>query len=83
VFVEAIHLDDLMLPEYLAIQCADLGAHPVFVVRSEPSVANINVAFLFPSGSPLFTFFSPLSKAHNHYLICGRRDFFGHCIAFP
>ena len=35
VLVEALHLDDLTLPEFLTLECVDVGAYPVFVVRPE------------------------------------------------
>ena len=35
VLVEASHLDDLTLPEFLALECVDVGAYPVMVVRPE------------------------------------------------
>lgn len=47
ILVEAIHLDDLRLPELLAIQCADLGAHPILVVRPE-KVSHLKLLRLKP-----------------------------------
>jgi leucyl aminopeptidase (aminopeptidase T) len=35
VLVEALHLDDLTLPEFLTLECVNVGAHPVLVVRPE------------------------------------------------
>jgi len=35
VLVEALNLDDLMLPEFLTLECVKIRAYPVFVVRPE------------------------------------------------
>jgi len=35
VLVEALDLDDLTLPEFLSLECVDVGAYPVLVLRPE------------------------------------------------
>lgn len=50
ILVEAIHLDDLRLPELLSIQCANLGANPILVVRPE-KVDHLKLLRLKPEDS--------------------------------